>query len=307
MSHINYLTKQVQQKFRHALFAKSSKFIRVVERQSKTASPEKIGFYLDNPFFIHLGDQLFFEPALRLITRKFDAYIKPTPDMAEYFIKSGAKVITDEKIFDCDVIVTREELFSEVLSKTKSDIISINTFSDNMRHRISDAIAYSLAQLLKIEIPGNFDFSPWKPSAAGRRVAADKVILAPYVNSGWFRIWNSDVRQLSLLAKIYAEESGLSLSLVGGKEDAESKIPAVIGTDFEDWRNRFTPCQFAQILSSGQIARAFTFDTFVFHTAVACGVPVTVKIRRRFPKKTRFIREHFVPSYSSQGHQIDFL
>ncbi len=234
MSRITYLTKMIQQKFRHTLFAKSSEFIRVVERQSKIASPEKIGFYLDNPFFIHLGDQLFFEPALRLITGKFDAYIKPTPDMAEYFIKSGAKVITNEKIFDCDMIVTREELLPEVLSKTKADIISINTFSEDMRYRISDAIAYSLVQLLKIEIPGDFDFSPWRPSATRQQIADDddKVILAPYVNSGWFRAWNSDVRQLSLLAKTYAEESGLSLFLVGGKEDADSKIPAVIGALF---------------------------------------------------------------------------
>jgi hypothetical protein len=60
-------------------------------------------------------------------------------------------------------------------------------------------------------------------------------------------------------------------------------------------------------MASGQIARVFTFDTFVFHVAVAYGVPVTVKIRRRLPKKTRFIREHFVPSYFSQDHKIDFL
>ena len=83
---------------------------------------------MDNPLFIHLGDQLFFEPSLRLISKEFDTYVRPTPDMTEYFIKSGIKVMTDEKIFDCDVIVTRVELLPDVLPKTKADIISVNTF-----------------------------------------------------------------------------------------------------------------------------------------------------------------------------------
>jgi hypothetical protein len=307
MNRINYLTKKVKQKFQLTLFTESSKLIQVIKRQLKTARPKKIGFYLDNPLFIHLGDQLFFEPALRLISREFDTYIRPTSDMVEYFIKSGAKVITDEKIFDCDVIVTRNELLSEVLLKTKIDIISVNTLSDNMQHRVSEAIAYSLAQYFEIEIPGNFDFAPWKPSAEERQVAADKVLLAPYVDSGWFRVWSFDVYQLSLYAKKFAKDSGFSICLVGGKSDAESKISTVIGTNFEDWRGQFSPCQFMQLLASGRIARVFTFDTFVFHAAVASAVPVTVKIRRSLPKKTRFIRDHFLPSYFGLDHQIDFL
>ncbi len=307
MSRMKYLTKRVQQKFRQALLPEGSKFIKVIKRQSKPASPKKVGFYLDNPLFIHLGDQLFFEPAIRLISKDFDTYVRPTLDMTEYFIKSGIKIMTDEKIFDCDVIVTRVELLPDVLSKTKADIISVNTLSANMQHRVSEAIAYNLAQFFEIEIPEKFDFAPWHASASERWVDADKVLLAPYVDSGWFRIWSLDVDQLSIHAKKCAEQSGFSLCLVGGKSDIESRIPAGIGTHFEDWRGRFSPCQFAQILTSGQIARVFTFDTFVFHAAVASGVPVTVKIRRSLPKRTQFIREHFLPSYFSLDHQIDFL
>ena len=307
MSRIKYLTKRVQQKFRQALLPEGSNFIKVIKRQSKPARPEKVGFYLDNPLFIHLGDQLFFEPAIRLISKEFDTCVRPTPDMTEYFIKSGTKVMTDEKIFDCDVIVTRVELLPDVLPKTKADIISVNTLSANMQHRVSQAIAYNLAQFFEIEIPEKFDFAPWHFSATKRWVDADKILLAPYVDSGWFRIWSLDVDQLSIHAKKCAEQSGFSLCLVGGKGDIDSRIPAAIGTHFEDWRGRFSPCQFAQILNSGQIARVFTFDTFVFHAAVASGVPVTVKTRRSMPKRTQFIREHFLPSYCSPDHQIDFL
>ncbi|ESP62639.1 hypothetical protein SMITH_432 [Smithella sp. ME-1] len=51
----------------------------------------------------------------------------------------------------------------------------------------------------------------------------------------------------------------------------------------------------------------FTFDTFVFHAALAYEIPVTVKIRRSLPKRMQFIKEHFLPSYSSANHQIEFL
>lgn len=307
LNRIAYLTKKVQQKIQHILFADSSEFIQIINRRSVLARPAKIGFYLDNPLFIHLGDQLFFEPAIRLTKNNFDTCIRPTPDMLEYFIKSGAKVINDGEIFNCDIIVTREELLPDVLSRTKANIIAINTLASDMCYRISESITYSLANVFKIEIPENFDFAPWKPSASQKRVDSEKVILAPFVNSGWFRVWKSDVKRLSLQAKKFAEKAGLSLCLVGGEADAESKIPTVIGAGLEDWRGRFSPCQFAQILASGQIARVFTFDTFVFHAALAYGIPVTVKIRRSFPKRTQFIKEHFLPSYSSANHKIDFL
>jgi len=94
---------------------------------------------------------------------------------------------------------------------------------------------------------------------------------------------------------------------VGGKSDAESEITAAIGTVAEDWRGRFRPCEFAQILASGQVAKVFTFDTFVFHAAVAYSVPVTVKIRRSLPKRKQFVRDYILPSYSSSEHRIDFL
>jgi len=307
VNRIAYLTKKIKQNIHHILFADSSGFIQVISRRSMPAGPARIGFYLDNPLFVHLGDQLFFEPALRLTKNNFDTYISPTPDMSEYFIKSGAKVINDSEIFNCDIIVTREELLHDVLSKTKADIIAINTLANDMGYRISESITYGLAHIFKIEIPENFDFAPWKPSVSQKRVAPEKVILAPFVNSGWFRVWKSDVKQLSLQAKKCAEECGLSLCLVGGEADTESRIPAVIGTCLEDWRGRFSPYQFAQILASGKIARVFTFDTFVFHAALAYEIPVTVKIRRSLPKRMQFIKEHFLPSYSSANHQIEFL
>lgn len=307
MKRIAYLTKKVQQKICHMLFVESSKFIRIIKRKPNSTIPAKICFYLDNPLFIHLGDQFFFEPALRLTAKKFDVYIRSTPDMAEYFVMSGAKVINDEKIFDCDILITREELLPDVLRRTQADIISINTLAENMGYRISEAITYGVAQYLEIEIPQNFDFTPWKPSATQHAVCADKVILAPFVDSGWFRVWKSDVGQLSRHAHKFAEEKGFSLCLVGGKSDAESKIPAVIGTLAEDWRGRFSPCEFAQILASGQVAKVFTFDTFVFHVAVAYCVPVAVKIRRSLPKRKQFVRDYILPSYSSAEHRINFL
>jgi hypothetical protein len=205
----------------------------IINRRPVLARPVKIGFYLDNPLFIHLCDQLFFEPALRLTKNNFDTCIRPTPEMLEYFINSGAKVINDGEIFNCDIIVTREELLPDVLPRTKANIIAINTLANDMCYRISESITYSLANIFKIEIPENFDFAPRKPSVSQKRVASEKVILAPFVNSGWFRVWESDVKRLSLQAKNFAEECSHSLCLVGGEADAESKIPTVIGADLD--------------------------------------------------------------------------
>lgn len=307
MNRIIYLTKKIQQKIRHILFADSSGFIQIINRKSVATRPARIGFYLDNRLFIHLGDQLFFEPAIRLTGDNFDVCVKPSSDMTEYFIESGAKVITDENIFGSDIIVTREELLYEVLPKTKADIIVINTLANDMGCRISESITYGLSHVFKIEIPENFDFAPWKPSSLQKNIAAQKVILAPFVKSGWFRVWKSDVEKLSVQARKYAEEFGFSLCLVGGKEDIEAKIPAIIGSDIEDWRGRFSPYQFAQILASGLIARVFTFDTFVFHIAFAYEIPITVKIRRGLPRRIQFLKNHYLPSYSSLNRQIDFL
>jgi len=119
--------------------------------------------------------------------------------MLEYFINSGAKVINDGEIFNCDFIVTREELLPDVFDREqKQTLIAINTLANDMCYRISESITYSLANIFKIEIPENFDFAPRKPSVSQKRVASEKVILAPFVNSGWFRVWESDVKRLSL-------------------------------------------------------------------------------------------------------------
>lgn len=307
MKRLTYLAKKTQQKIRHMLFTESSGFMNVIKRRHDSTIPETICFYLDNPLFIHLGDQLFFEPALRLVASHFNTCIRPTPDMVEYFAMSGAKVVSDETIFDCDILVTREELLPDISGKTRADILSINTLSEKMGCRISEAITRSLSEYLRIDIPQNVDFAPWKPLHSGKRVAAEKIILSPFVESGWFRVWRSDVEHLSAQAKKYADEKCLSICLAGGNAEIRAKVPSIIGNDFEDWRGRFSPYQFAQILASGQIARVFTFDTFVFHAAFAYGIPVTVKIRRSLPRRDQFIRNHILPAYSCAGSRIDFL
>lgn len=307
MQRIAYMVKKLKQKAGHLLWAESAGFMRMIQRRPDASPPVKIGFYLDNSLFIHLGDQLFFEPVLRLLANQYDTSIRPTPDMTEYFTMSGKQVIRNDKIFDCDILVTREELLPDVVKKTRADIISINTLSNKMGYRISEAITRHLAQYVDGEIPDCFDFSPWKPFDAKKNGGAGKVILAPYVESGWFRVWTSDVERLSLQAKEYAQQYGFTLCLTGGKADTKNQPPSVIGNDFEDWRGRFSPYQFLQILAAGDIARVFTFDTFAFHAAFAYGIPVTVKIRRSFPKRKQFIENHFLPSYSCQENRVIFL
>jgi len=307
MKRIAYLARKTQQKIGHLLLADSAGFIRVIKRRSDSVLPERICFYLDNPLFIHLGDQLFFEPVLRLAGKKYGTCIRPTSEMAEYFSMSGAKVVRDEHIFDCDLLITREELLPDVIKETRADIISLNTLSKNMGYRISEAITRHLARYFRLDIPENFDFIPWKPRCAGQKNAVGKVILAPYVESGWFRVWKSDVEQLSRQASAYARQFGLKLCLTGGKTDTKDQVPSDIGNDFEDWRGRFSPYQFLQVLAAGEIARVFTFDTFAFHAAVAYEIPVTVKIRRSLPKRKQFVENYILPSYACTEKRVDFL
>lgn len=300
-----YLTRKIQQRFRQAIFTESSNFIKA--RRRRYERPKKIGFYFDNPLFIHLGDQLLLEPALRFVQNEYETYVRPTPVMTEYFIKSGAQIASNEKIFECDCLVTRDELFSEASSKTNANIISINPLARNMQHRYSEAIVHALAKCLAIDIPDDFDFAPWKPVVTHNQYVSSKVILSPYVDSGWFRVRSSDVNQLSLQARQYADQSGFALCLAGGIDDVQKNIPSQIKFSYDDWRNKYSPYEFMNILSSGQIAMVFTFDTFVFHAAVACDIPVAVRIRRRSPRKTSFIKDHFLPAHTTRKPKINFI
>lgn len=306
MQRIFYIAKKAQQKLSQTFSAESSQFIQI-KNHLDVANLKTVGFYLDNPLFVHLGDQLFFEPVLRLLSMKYEVYIKPTNAMAEYFAYSRAKLITDERIFDCDVIITRGELLSELMIKTKKPIICVNTLSKSMHKRIVDELICNFSKLFNVIIPDNFIASPWKPIANNIKAKANKVILAPYIDSGWFRVFESDIKQLSFYAKNNAEQSGLALCVIGGISDISSKLPSIIGDSFEDWRGRYSPCEFLNILSSGIVDKVFTFDTFVAHAAVICGVPVTVKIRRALPPKTMFIKKHFLPAYSDANSKIEFL
>ncbi len=74
-----------------------------------------------------------------------------------------------------------------------------------MRHGYSEAIVHALAECLAIGILDNFDFAPWKPAVAHNRYVASKVILSPYVDSDWFRVRSSDINQLALRARQYAD------------------------------------------------------------------------------------------------------
>jgi len=60
MNRIAYLTKKVQQKIQHILFADSSEFIQIINRRPVLARPAKIGFYLDNPSFYSIWVISFF-------------------------------------------------------------------------------------------------------------------------------------------------------------------------------------------------------------------------------------------------------
>ena len=89
ISRLTYVAKKIQYIVRQALLKDYGKFIHCLSSRSQIACPEKVGFYLDNPTFIHLGDQLFFEPAVRLLAGTFDTCIRPTSAMMEYFTHCG--------------------------------------------------------------------------------------------------------------------------------------------------------------------------------------------------------------------------
>ena len=122
MDKARYLSRKIRSKFLPGPKGVGDAFCKIYGDVIHPNAKVKIGFYLGDSLLTHLGDQLFFEPAIRLCCESRSVMVFPTPGMSDYFSRLGITVVSESELFACDLVVTRRELLPDVIGKARTII-----------------------------------------------------------------------------------------------------------------------------------------------------------------------------------------
>ena len=183
-----------------------------------------------------------------------------------------------------------------------------DTVAKIMPSPVCQAIGERLMHLLQITLPDTFSWRPSVPITNGPVDGERLVVLAPFIDSGFFRVTRRDVDSLVRAASMYVEGKGLKLVLIGSAGEKNKKAPRGLPANYDDWRGRFRPAEFAAVMASGAVDRVFTFDTFIAHIALACGLYTVIKMKKSLPKKHAFLLRCIIPPFpGGKSDLIKFL
>jgi hypothetical protein len=220
--------------------------------------------------------------------------------MISYFQKLGyttAKRVSD--LSDCDIIITRKELFSDV-SILKKPTILIDTIDTNIIKPLCEHIVFSLSDKLDYKSIITTDFRPRlpriEPSDLINSLPNNIIVYGNYVDSGWFRIFKHDIFILERTVKILKDTTNSYIVHVGSMRDKNNDHVRYPWIDI-DIRGLTDPEQIIALFQSGKVSACVSFDTFVAHVSMLANIETHVRLKRSFKTKNNFIKRCVIPPF----------
>lgn len=250
--------------------------------------PEKIRvihFKLNNPTFVHLGDQLFYIPAMQsLIASGFEVHVDAPIHLAEYFRRLGCVLISEQPINNSSVL----EIVPLACYNLKSKKQTAQLIVDFSNTTIDTIITLKLVNVLRFILKKELLFihAPiYKPCNRLELLNINKGILFNnYVDSGKFRMRKGHFRALECKAQQLRAE-GFQIIHVGSANDKRKDQKHYPYIDI-DLRGCTQPIELIDMLHSAKIMGALTFDNFIMHASLMAGKLTYVRFRGKFTKSS---------------------
>ena len=275
-------------------------FANVVRTAGVPESPRSILFYFPDPVLMHLGDHLFWEPALRhLRASGHAAAVLPAPAMRGYFESLGHPVAEPSDLGTFDLIATRVEfLYDPALAGRP--VVYFKQKQPYPGKPYCQLLTEQLCILAQLPPPTAFPpparFREPPPGPAldpGERY----LVFNNYIDSGSFRLNSRDRQRLLAACAELRRSEGLEVLHVGSAGDAAGDRTAYPFPRI-DLRGRTTVPQLFALFAHPQVVQSLSFDTFPAHLAMLHGKKANILQRRSWPR-TEFesVRTCFLPPF----------
>jgi hypothetical protein len=254
-------------------------------------NPKKVIFVLDDPLYIHLGDQLFCAPIIIALQKAgFPVEVALPGDMPAFW-KCNNIVATDFNNLsfeDSYCFTYLPMIFSRGLRNKPGFAIALNDVS--IPNRISPYLCRKIYQLLNVKL----DSVPELALPCSLNSDLEQQILSlgdsvwlmnDLLVSGFYR-WTTKKRRIIWeKAQEIAQKGGKIIYLKGEREiQLPHLLPSVISLDL---RGKTSPDDVMGIMQLPNIKGIISFDNYLMHVALLCKKQAFVLFRGRFSRKQR--------------------
>lgn len=275
----------------------------VKQEFTKNNEIKKIVLYFPNYEFMHFGDHLFFEPLAKFL-KENGLIIKVIPIklMEFYFYNNGYKIGSDNDILDADLLITRVEMYNEVMN-FKKNILFIDISSLSIQNYLCQDIVNKVADFLSIGI-GDFKAKPSKinnyHSAIDLKSNMEYLTFSNYIDSAFYRVRKRHYKYLADFCENFAKNNNLKVIHLGTEKD---KANDKNNYDFinMDLRGKTTPADLFYLASLDNIKFNISFDTFIMHIFFLYNKKSFILFRGRYTKKARnLIINYLIPPFDPE-------
>lgn len=249
---------------------------------------QKILIYLENPYYAHLGDQLFFEPLINnLVLNGYEVEVAPTKLMEKYFRQLGYTIRTKRNLEDYDLVITRSDFF-EVLKKN-NNILYFQTV--NLSEKLCDAMIKQVFEFLKTYLDPIYPNKPnvlkFKQKKYNEILNASKknIIYSNYLDSGGLLNNKKNMLKLEAYCKKKRDE-GFNIIHLGSLKNKTQDKNQYNYIDC-DLRGKTNIEDLFNLISDPRIEEYIGFDGFLMHLFLIYNKKVNVCVRNKITKKRK--------------------
>lgn len=275
-------------------------FPRVIRHPQVPARPRSVLFHFPDPARMHLGDHLFWEPAIRhLRGLGVDLAVSPIPALRGYFEALGHPLASKDDLGRFEVIATRYEFLFDPLLRQRP-VLFFKQKQAPPGYPYCQRLTEQLCRILGLDPPGQVPPpAPWPglPPFPGLAPEGRYLLFNNAVDSGRFRLFTVDRRRLLAACGELARRENLTVLHVGSAADAEGDR-----TDYHfpriDLRGLTSVAELCALAADPRVEQTLSFDTFPAHLAMLLGKPATILQRRSWPRSEFLsVRTCFLPPF----------
>ncbi|WP_024304073.1 hypothetical protein [Pseudogulbenkiania sp. MAI-1] len=264
-----------------------------------------IGLDLADPAYIHLGDQLFYEPMVRaLLASGKDVCFAPIPAMRGYFGGLGYPLSEPEEARACDVVITPVWALPQHPAETRyRNRLYVHAADSRIDAPIAQYLAQTLTSLLGLPIPTD-DFEPhYWPNPSSPIMLDDDcsyVLFNNYVDSSRLRIGQAEQQALlDELAKLKAQHNVCVLH-VGSNRDKAGDLRDYGSLVDRDLRGQTTIETLFHLALHPSVRAVVSFDNFIMHLGLLARKACHIRLRRHQPVMRRYLECFVNPPFPSE-------
>ncbi len=327
-----YLAKVKARAF--ALFLLKFKNFKSIERFLYFRLPKdfnfsrKIIFCFWDPDIVHLGDQLFYEPLIEYLDKRFEVLVLTYPLMLPYFKSLGYNVSEIGEIRAREikgaVLLTNKDMLYRVSKKFGKDnlILAVDYAATRELKRIVRLIFEKITGFLNRQgiLEQAADSSSLCPRVSEQLIRAHK-------NEPWLNIFSKDKKfivfnnyvfsrflaldkeKAAILENLAREKKnqGYLIVHIGSKKDKETDLRKYDFVDY-DLRGETKPLALFKLFSLDNVEAVIAFDTFAMHAASMLGKDLYIVLRSRESREMdEIFKKSFTPMAESLEGLIKFL